>query len=44
LYLTINHGITGENKIDIENFLKNFKLISSEKIDSDEFCLYELAN
>jgi riboflavin biosynthesis pyrimidine reductase len=44
LYLTINHGMTGENKIDIENLLKNFKLITSEKIDLDQFHLYELAN
>jgi riboflavin biosynthesis pyrimidine reductase len=44
LYLTINHGMTGENKINIENLLKNFKLVTSEKIDSDEFCLYELAD
>ena len=44
LYLTINYAMTGENKIDLENLLKNFNLISREKIDSDEFCLYELAN
>ena len=44
LYITINHGMTGENKIDLENLLKNFNLISREKIDSDEFCLYQLAN
>ena len=44
LYLTINHAMTGENKIDLENLLKNFNLTSREKIDSDEFCLYELAN
>ena len=44
LFLTINHAMTGENKIDIENLLKNFNLTSREKIDSDEFCLYELAN
>jgi len=44
LYLTINHAMTGENKIDLENLLKNFNLTSREKIDSDEFCLYDLAN
>jgi riboflavin biosynthesis pyrimidine reductase len=44
LYLTINHSMTGENKIDKNHLLKDFKLISSERIDSDEFCVYQLAN
>lgn len=44
LYLTINHAMTGENKIDVNNLIKDFKLIKSEKVNSDEFHLYELAN
>jgi riboflavin biosynthesis pyrimidine reductase len=43
LYLTINHGVTGENIIDLKELVKNFKLISSEKIADDEFQRYELA-
>ena len=44
LYLTINHGISGENKIDVKKLLTGFNLIQKEIIDTDEFCLYELAN
>ena len=43
-YLTINHAVIGENKIEIKDFLKEFKLIESKKIGSDEFCEYQLAN
>jgi len=43
LYLTINHGATGENPIDLNQLVKDFKLISSEKIGEDEFQRYELA-
>ena len=43
LYLTINHGATGENIIDLKELVKGFKLISSEKIADDEFQRYELA-
>ena len=43
LYLTINHGATGENAIDLQELVKTFKLISSEKIADDEFQRYELA-
>ena len=43
LYLTINHGATGENIIDLKELVKGFKLISSEKIADDEFQIYELA-
>ena len=42
LHLTINHGATGENTIDIKDLVKTFKLISSEKIEDDEFQRYEL--
>lgn len=42
LYLTINHGATGENAIDLQELVKTFKLISSEKIADDEFQRYEL--
>ena len=44
LYLTINHGVSGENKIDVKKLLAGFNLIKKEMIDKDEFCLYELAN
>lgn len=43
LYLTINHGVIGENIIDLKELVKNFKLASSEKIENDEFQIYELA-
>ena len=43
LYLTINHGATGENIIDLNQLVRTFKLISSEKIADDEFQIYELA-
>ena len=43
-YLTINNNVSGENKIDIHKLLTGFKLISKETIESDEFCLYELAH
>ena len=43
LFLTINHGVTGENIIDLKELVKSFKLISSEKIADDEFQRYELA-
>ena len=43
-YLTINHSISGENKIEIDKLLKDFNLVKKESIDADEFCLYELAN
>ena len=43
LYLTINHGATGENIIDLNQLLRTFKLISSEKIADDEFQIYDLA-
>lgn len=43
LYLTINHGATGENIIDLNQLVRSFKLISSEKIADDEFQIYELA-
>jgi riboflavin biosynthesis pyrimidine reductase len=43
LYLTINHGVTGENLIDLSELVKTFKLVSSEKIADDEFQKYELA-
>jgi riboflavin biosynthesis pyrimidine reductase len=43
LYLTINHSVTGENIIDLNQLVKSFKLISSEKIADDEFQRYELA-
>ena len=42
LHLTINHGATGENTIDLKDLVKNFQLISSEKIEDDEFQRYEL--
>ncbi len=42
LHLTINHGATGENNIDLKDLVKSFKLISSEKIEDDEFQRYEL--
>ena len=44
LYLTINHSISGENKIDVKKFLTGFNLIQKEMIDTDEFCLFGLAN
>lgn len=44
LYLTINHQVHGENKIDIDKLLTGFKLVSKEIIESDEFCSYELAH
>ena len=43
LYLTINHGATGENIIDLNQLIRTFKLVSSEKIADDEFQRYELA-
>lgn len=43
LHLTINHGATGENTIDLKELVKSFTLISSEKIEDDEFQNYELA-
>lgn len=43
LYLTINHGVSGENVIDLSELVKTFKLVSSEKIADDEFQKYELA-
>ena len=43
LYLTINHGATGENIIDLNQLIRTFKLVSSEKIADDEFQIYELA-
>ena len=43
LYLTINHGATGENAINLQELVKTFKLVSSEKIADDEFQRYELA-
>ncbi len=43
LYLTINHSVTGENIIDLNQLVKGFKLISSEKIADDEFQIYDLA-
>ena len=42
--LTINHSISGENKIEIDKLLKDFNLVKKESIDSDEFRLYVLAN
>lgn len=44
LHLTINHNVHGENKIDIDKLLTGFKLVSKDIVESDEFCLYELAN
>ena len=44
LHLTINQAKTGENKIDIDKLIKNFKLVNRENIDLDEFCLYELTD
>jgi riboflavin biosynthesis pyrimidine reductase len=43
LYLTINHGVTGENIIDLNQLVKTFKLASLKKIADDEFQRYELA-
>lgn len=43
-YLTINHGATGENKINFKELLAGFELLESEMIDSNEFCVYQLAN
>lgn len=44
LHLTINHATTGENKIDVDKLIKNFRLLNREEVGSDEFCLYELAD
>lgn len=43
-YITINHSISGENKIELDKLLKDFNLVKKEMIDTDEFRLYELAN
>jgi riboflavin biosynthesis pyrimidine reductase len=43
LYLTVNHVATGENKIELNELVKTFKLVSSERIEDDEFQRYELA-
>lgn len=43
-YLTINHNLSGENRIDINKLLSGFNLLQKELIETDEFCLYELAN
>ncbi len=43
LFLTVNHGATGENIIDLKELVKDFKLSSSERIENDEFQIYELA-
>jgi riboflavin biosynthesis pyrimidine reductase len=43
-YLTINHGATGENKINFKDLLSGFELLKSEMIDANEFCVYQLAN
>jgi riboflavin biosynthesis pyrimidine reductase len=43
LYLTINHDATGENIIDLADLVKNFKLLSSVKVENDEFQSFELA-
>jgi riboflavin biosynthesis pyrimidine reductase len=42
LFLTVNHEVDGENKIDLINLVRNFELLSSEKIDNDEFKQYQL--
>ena len=41
LYLTKNLEKDGENKISIENLIKPFKLITSEKVGSGEFMHYQ---
>ena len=41
LYLTKNLEKDGENKISIENLIKPFKLITSERVGSCEFMHYQ---
>jgi len=41
LYLTKNLEKNGENKISIENLIKPFKLITSERVGSCEFMHYQ---
>jgi len=41
LYLTKNLEKDGENKISIENLIKPFKLITSERVGSCEFMQYQ---
>ena len=41
LYLTRNLEKDGENKISIENLIKPFKLITSERVGSCEFMHYQ---
>jgi riboflavin biosynthesis pyrimidine reductase len=43
LFLTVNHGATGESIIDLKELVRDFKLSSSERIENDEFQIYELA-
>lgn len=40
LYLTINHNLTGENKIDVTQLTADFKLISSTQEEGCEFQLF----
>lgn len=42
LHLTVNHKVDGENKIELTELVKNFDLLSVDKIEDDEFRKYQL--
>ncbi|CAB4576223.1 unannotated protein [freshwater metagenome] len=44
LYLTINHALDGENKIDLDQLTANFKLIDTHQEDGCEFQILELTS
>ncbi len=43
LYLTINHALVGENKIDLNQLTAEFKLIDTRLEDGCEFQIFQLA-
>lgn len=43
LHLTVNHKEDGENKINLTELVKNFDLLSVDKIEDDEFRKYQLS-
>jgi riboflavin biosynthesis pyrimidine reductase len=43
LYLTVNLNKTGENRIDLNSLLSNFKLIHSEQVEGCEFKVFQLS-
>jgi len=43
LYLTINHALDGENKIDLKQLTADFELIDTRAEDGCEFQIFQLA-